>query len=234
MSPSTTSTVGVSHVMGHCTVLEIGDSLGNDLGWGLDREVASTTGVTLVQRDRSSTGLVASWYYDWPRHLAALLAQYHPDLTIVCLGGNDQQGMSVNGSSQPFDSPGWRSAYRGRVRTIDQLATRAGSYVLWVGLPIMDPYGYRQGAVVLNSLYRSVAASVPGVAFVDTWTLFANAAGQYRATAPVNGVSVALRSSDGIHFSVAGENVLATYVVRTVADVYHVRLSPRAPATITG
>src|SRR5438270_8423849 len=43
--------------VGHCTILEIGDSLGNDLGWGLTRHLAAGTGLSLVQLDRSATGL---------------------------------------------------------------------------------------------------------------------------------------------------------------------------------
>ena len=220
--------------VGHCTVLEIGDSLGNDLGWGLARELGSGRGVAFVQADRSSTGLVTTWYYDWPRHLAALLAKVHPDLTIVCLGGNDEQGLTSNGTTYAFATPGWRRAYRSRVRAIDLLATRARSYVLWVGLPIMEPYGYSQGAAILNSIYRSVAGPVAGVSYLSTWRLFADAAGQYRASAPVNHVVTALRSPDGIHFTLAGEDVFATDVARVVADVYHVRLAPNEPAYITG
>ena len=220
--------------VGHCTVLEIGDSLGNDLGWGLARELGRGRGVALVQADRSSTGLVTTWYYDWPRHLAALLARVHPDLTIVCLGGNDEQGLTSNGTTYAFATPGWRHAYQSRVRVIDLLATRARSYVLWVGLPIMEPYGYSQGAAILNSIYRSVAGTVAGVSYLSTWRLFADAAGQYRATAPVNHVVTALRSPDGIHFTLAGEDVFATDVARVVAEVYHVRLALSGPAIITG
>jgi hypothetical protein len=214
-------------------VLEIGDSLGNDLGWGLARELGHERGVTLVQADRSSTGLVATWFYDWPAHLAALLARVHPDLTIVCLGGNDEQGLTSHGASYAFATPQWRTAYRSRVRAIDLLATRARSYVLWVGMPIMAPYGYRQGVAILNSIYRSVAAAVPGVTFVASWTLFADA-GQYRASAPVNHVDAVLRASDGIHFTVVGENVFATYVAGVLAAVYHVPLALSEPARITG
>ena len=71
-------------MVGHCKVLEIGDSLGNDLGWGLSRELASTHALKLVQKDKSASGLVTAWFYNWPHHLKTLLKQYHPDLLIVC------------------------------------------------------------------------------------------------------------------------------------------------------
>jgi hypothetical protein len=55
--------------VGSCTVLEIGDSLGNDLGWGLARELPSGSSLKLVQLDKSSTGLANAGDYDSPTEL---------------------------------------------------------------------------------------------------------------------------------------------------------------------
>ena len=64
--------------IGRCVVLEIGDSLGNDLGWGLAREPVRHAGSRLVQKDMSSTGLVTAWFYNWPRHFKTDLAPVPP------------------------------------------------------------------------------------------------------------------------------------------------------------
>jgi len=220
-------------VIGHCTALEIGDSLGNDLGWGLARELASTHALKLMQEDKSASGLVTTWFYNWHQHLKTLLRQHHPDLVIVCVGGDDEQGMKVNGHVYSFDSPPWRARYSALIRQIDTMTTRAGSYVLWVGLPVMAPNIYNQGVVMLNSLYRSVAATVPGVTYLPSWALFANKRGQFEMAAPVNHVSAVLRSSDGIHLSYVGENVFATFVANEIATIYHVELRPSQPDFIT-
>jgi len=220
-------------VIGHCKVLEIGDSLGNDLGWGLAREIASTHALTLVQKDKSASGLVTSWFYDWHQHLKTLLKQYHPDLVIVCVGGDDEQGMKLNGNVYGFDTPQWRSRYSSLIRQIDTMTTRAGSYVLWVGLPVMKPNIYNEGVVALNSLYRSVANTVPGVTYLPSWSLFANTQGQFEMAAPVNHVRTLLRASDGIHLSYVGENVFATFVANEIATIYHVELHPSQPDNIT-
>jgi len=98
----------------------------------------------------------------------------------------------------------------------------------------MMPTSYRAGAAVLNTLYQSVAATVPGVTYLPTWNVFANAKGQYQNAAPVNRVRTLLREADGIHFSYVGENVFATYVTNEIATIYHVRLVPSQPAFITG
>jgi hypothetical protein len=218
--------------LGHCTVLEIGDSLGNDLGWGLAREVAPSSGLNLVQKDVSASGLVASWFYNWPQHLKAFLAQYHPDLVIVCVGGDDQQGLVIRGRAYGFDTPQWVARYRELVRAIDTTITKANSYVLWVGLPVMQPPIYNRGAAQLNAIYRSVAMTVPGVTYLPSWDEFATAQGQYESSAIVNHESSVLRASDGIHFSYQGENVFATFAADEIASIYHVRVTLTQPALI--
>lgn len=230
---ASTSASASSRPVGHCTVLEIGDSLGNDLGWGLERHLAATSGLNLVQLDKSSTGLANSWFYSWPVHLAAYLKQYHPQLLLVMLGGNDEQGMEINGTAVTFGSPAWKSAYLGFVREIVTEATSAGAYVFWVGMPIMQPPSYNQGMTILNSLYQEGVTSEANATFVPTWSLFSNPAGQFQSQAEVNGVATTLREPDGIHFSFSGEDVIATYVIREMARVYHVALTATSPATIT-
>ena len=234
-TPSTSAPVSQVPIrtIGHCTILEIGDSLGSDLGWGLARELASTHALRLVQEDKSSSGLVAAWFYNWPQHLAILLRQYHPDLVIVCIGGNDEQNIALDRHVYDFGSAQWRAAYSAVIRRLASMSTRAHSYVLWVGLPVMAPVAYGEGIARLNSLYRSVATTVPGVTYLPSWPLFSNGRDQFRNSAPVNNVMSVLRASDGIHFSTVGENVFATFVANEIAAVYHVRLRPSQPAYIT-
>jgi len=219
--------------LGHCTVLEVGDSIGNDLGWALTRELAGTPGLRLVQDDKSSTGLANAWFYNWPVHLKTFLAQSRPELTVVSFGANDEQGMEVNGHAVAFGTAAWKADYLKLVGQIDHMITATGSYVLWVGLPIVAPNGYRQGINYLNSLYRQVAVRTPGVSFLATWDLLANTHGQFENAARVNGVMSVLRASDGIHFSYVGENVYATFVARSIGAIYHVVLTPKSPMVIT-
>lgn len=220
--------------VGDCTVLEIGDSLGNDLGWGLQREVAKGSGLHLVQMDTSASGLVNTTYYDWPAHLADYLHEYHPQLVLVSLGGDDEQGMWVNDSAVQFPTAAWQSAYVDRVRSLVSEATASGAYVLWVGMPVMQPPYFNRGMELLNSIYQKVVISEPNTTFVSTWSLFANPQGVFQSTAVVNGKSASLRESDGIHYSYTGENVLATFVIHEMAQIYHVQIAPLHPAVITG
>jgi len=225
---STTTTAPPVTAIGHCTVLEIGDSLGNDLGWGLARELGHDHALRLVQADKSSSGLLTPWFYDWPQKEKVLLAQYKPQLVIFAFGANDEQNLRVNGQVLAFGSAPWVTAYDDIVTKMASAATKTGAYVLWVGMPIMQPNGYRQGMVLINSVFAQVSTTVPGMTFLPTWELFANSKGQFAQAARVNNIPSLLREPDGIHFSYVGENVFATYVTRSIGDVYHVQITPEA------
>ena len=218
--------------LGHCRILEIGDSLGDDLEYGLRHELQFTPGLKLIQRNKTSTGLSASWFYNWPAHLKSDLRAHHPNLVVIMIGANDEQALDVGGVSRPFGSPKWRSAYIARVRRIDRLVTKAGAYAFWVGLPIAAPKQYSQGLRALNAIYRQVAISTPGVTFQPMWHLLATKGGNYRGGADVNGVQSALRVSDGIHFTSTGELVIGTFIARQLATVYNVKLRLEEPAYI--
>jgi hypothetical protein len=235
--PSTTATtsVGTHHTpfaLGHCRVLEIGDSLGDDLEYGIRHELQYTPGLKLIQRNKVSTGLSASWFYNWPAHLKTDLHKYHPNLVVILFGANDEQALDVNGASQPFGSKKWRSAYVARVRKIDQLVTKAGAYAFWVGLPIAAPKSYSEGLQELNAIYEQVALSTPGVTFQPIWHLLATKGGKYMGGAVVNKVQTGLRVSDGIHFTEKGDLVLGTFISAQLSAVYNVELRPEEPAYI--
>ena len=190
---STTVTVR-SRVVGRCTVLEIGDSIGEDLGLGFEQVLSPSSGLHLVMLDKASTGLANSWYYNWPVHLTADITKYHPQLIIVMLGGNDEQGMLVNGCAVACGSAAWQKAYLSDVRKVITEATSIGVYVLWIGLPIMQPVAYSQGAALLNSLYKLGVTTEADATFVPTWSLFSNPEGFFESAAAVNGVETTLRA----------------------------------------
>jgi hypothetical protein len=225
---TSTTTVPPLSVTGHCTVLEIGDSLGNDLGWGMARQLGHDHAVRLVQADKSSTGLLTPWFYDWPTKEKVLLAQYKPQLVVITFGANDEQNLKVDGHVLAFGSAPWITAYTNIVTKMATAATKSGAYVLWVGMPIMQPNGYRQGMVLINSVFAKVATTVPGMTFLPTWELFANPRGAFEDAARVNNIPSLLREPDGIHLSYVGENVISTYVTRTIGVIYHVQITPEA------
>jgi hypothetical protein len=53
----------VASSAGTCNILVVGDSLGNNLAYGMQRQLDKTTGIDLVVKSKSSTGLSNSWFY---------------------------------------------------------------------------------------------------------------------------------------------------------------------------
>jgi hypothetical protein len=130
-STSTTSTTVLSSLRvspdasGRYTVLEIGDSLGIDLGWGLRAQLARSPKVSLVEGAQGSTGLSNDWYYPWPPHFSQMLRQHHPQVAVIFLGTNDEQAIHVGAAVCLFNSPCWKTAYAHRVRQMLTLAHNA-------------------------------------------------------------------------------------------------------------
>ncbi len=206
-------------------LLKIGDSLGEELGFGLRDVVGSYPYVHVLQEAVGDSGLARPDFYNWPVHLAAELRQFHPAAVVVLLGGDDGQDFVDRGRIVHFGTALWRSVYSSRVAQMMDEATAAGARVLWVGLPIMSSPVLSAEMVQMNTIYAHEAALHAGVTFLATWRLFATAQGAYSAYLPdASGQTVLMRNPDGVHFSGAGDDRLATAVVRAMDRSWHIRI----------
>jgi uncharacterized protein len=207
------------------TILEIGDSLGEDLGIGMDAVLGSDPRVRVLQEAVGDTGLARPDYYDWPLHLEEELQQYHPGAVVVMLGGNDGQSFDQDGSYVGFGTPEWHTIYSERVAQIMDEATRAGAHVFWVGMPIMADPGFSATMATLNSVYQQQAADHAGVTWFPSWPVFTDAAGGYVAELPdASGQEVLLRDPDGVHLAYGGCVRLADAIVGPMEAAWDVRL----------
>jgi uncharacterized protein len=200
------------------TALEIGDSLGEDLGFGLDDVLRHVDGARLVQAAKGNSGLVQPQYYDWPKHLEQLLDEYSPDVVVVFLGANDVQDFYANGILQQFGTPSWEDEYARRVATMMQEATAAGAKVLWVGMPIMKSAAFSSSMTKLNAIYQAQAALHPGVSYFASWDLFTGAAGDYVSSTQVGEKTVTLRTPDGVHITFGNGGGGADLLAQAVVD----------------
>ncbi len=127
------------------TLLSIGDSIGEDLGYGLGDVFSTDSAVRVVQEGVEDTGLSRADYYNWPATLEVELQRYHPKIVVVMMGANDAQAFYDGNNTwlsfgRPSSDPSWWRAYTARVALIMDEATDAGAHVMWVGLP---PDGFR-------------------------------------------------------------------------------------------
>ncbi|HUB69275.1 MAG TPA: DUF459 domain-containing protein [Acidimicrobiales bacterium] len=194
-------------------VLEVGDSLGVDLGWGLATALEGT-GHAFVGAAVGDTGLAEPEYYNWPAHLASDLSSYRPGLVVVFLGANDVENLYSGGRFDPFGTKPWAAAYGQRVSDVLQEVRRAGARTLWVGMPPMGNPSFSGAMGVLNAVYQArVALEQPGATYFSSWDVLGNQ-GVYEAGPPgFAGNGVVWRAPDGVHITQAGADVLAGALV---------------------
>jgi hypothetical protein len=209
------------------TILDVGDSLGEDLGLGLGYTLGSNPLVRVVQAARGDTGLARPDFYNWPAHLAALLNEYHPEVVTILIGGNDSQSFDADNQVVVFGTSLWRTIYTQRVDLMMIEAKKAGAKLLWVGLPIMQDPGFAASMQTLNGIYTAQAAlHHPDVEYLSTWALFSNAQGQYSAyLTNSSGQNVLARDPDGIHIATPGGcDIVAVAAIKQIEKLWHVKL----------
>jgi len=221
----------VATVSAPLRVLEIGDSLGIDLGEQLQPQLDATGRVTTTVASVGDTGLANTSFYDWPAHLAALLTSDRPQVVVVFLGANDDQGLDIDGTAaEPGSSP-WAAGYAQRVDEVLAEATGAGARVVWVGMPPMQDPDLNAAMALEDGIYQRQTENFPGTLYVSSAPVLGTASGLYRTTGvDAAGSAVALRTPDGVHLTPDGASVLAGVVIAAIDGRWHLFLDePPAP-----
>jgi hypothetical protein len=208
------------------TIMDIGDSIGEDLGYGVAEQIGSDPRIHMLQNSVGDTGISNAAYFDWPVTLEHEVTQSRPQIVIAMFGANDWQSFLVNGVPVQPGTHAWIVAYTARVAAMMSEATAAGAHVMWVGLPIMSTPSFSAHMKVLNLIYAHEAHLYPGVAFAPTWKLFSTASGQYAEYLPDrSGNLIEVRDPDGIHIDPpGGTDLIGAYVVHRIEAVWHITL----------
>jgi hypothetical protein len=208
-------------------VAVIGDSLAVGLGYGAEH-VFRPALVRVTRQGRISTGLARPDYFDWPGAMESIVQSFQPDLVIVMLGENDNQGLRTTGGHEqtPIGTTGWPTAYEQRVEDFMRIAASGGARVVWVGLPTVQDRSRWDFIRRENAIYQNAASVVPNVAYVDTWDLFAAADGGYTPFYRGTGSVEVVRAPDGLHFTSTGYALLARAAAKAAEQAFD--LSPSA------
>ena len=201
-------------------VLLIGDSMMKSLAPHIQRELLSRHHIKSMNHGKPSSGLRYPAYYNWPENLGTLLDE-NPDvrLIVVMLGANDPQNTPNPAAPKEnlhFGTPEWETYYRGEIRKI--LATAAAHNVktLWIGPPLMKSPKYSNKISYLDSLIADEVGKAEQH-YQNTNRLFAKSDGSYTAYLPdESGKPVAVRKSDGIHFTTQGEKILSRHILARI------------------
>ena len=202
-------------------VAVIGDSLSQGLGPAIESWMNPSV-VRVLSLGRQSTGLSREDYFNWQAGMREIVDRFRPDLVFVLLGTNDSQAqISPNGSAIPVGTWEWVHGYKDRAEQLVREATRAGTRVVWVGLPVVKErqrWGFYRA---VNEIYRGTASSDPESTYVDTWNAFAGKDGGYSAfIRNDHGQLVEIRAGDGVHFTPAGYGMLGKLALRAADEAF--------------
>lgn len=202
-------------------VAVIGDSLSQGLGPAIERWMNPSV-VRVLPLGRQSTGLSREDYFNWEAGMRQIVEEFRPDLVFVLLGSNDAQAqISRDGAAIPVGSVQWLEGYRERAANLLGEATRAGTHVVWVGIPIVKERQRWDFYRRVNDVYRDTASADPLGTFVDAWTPFEGRDGGYTAFVRNDrGDLVEVRASDGVHFTQTGYSFLARMAIRAADQAF--------------
>lgn len=199
----------------------IGDSLSQGLGPSIERWMNPSV-ARVLSLGRQSTGLSREDYFNWQAGMRQIVEQFRPDLVFVMLGSNDAQAqISPSGSAIPVGTWEWVHGYRERAEQLVREATRAGTRVVWVGIPIVRERQRWDFYRNVNEIYRETVSSDPNSTYVDTWNAFEGRDGGYSAyIRNDHGQLVEVRAGDGVHFTPAGYGMMGKLALRVADEAF--------------
>lgn len=190
-----------------------GDSHVGVVGRSLGELLGSTGVVALTNDYRISSGLLGG-PRDWVEYAPGALAAADPEVAIFMIGTND----AVVWSS---DDAGY---YRERATTMMDLLSNGGQrLVLWVGTPTLGMGDANDDAAEINTIVRSLADERPEVIYVDAFDLFDDGAGGFTPDLQsLDGEIRRMRVGDGVHFTEAGAQLLASVLYAALDEVWSI------------
>jgi hypothetical protein len=205
-----------------------GDSLVIVPGFAIQRAVADNRAVVPVGEleGQVASGLTRPDVFNWFDEIRSKLRELKPSAIVLAFGANDTNdymtGLPEGVSVGSFGSEAWLREYRRRVAGVFDLARRAGTHVVWIGLPVTDDPSRSERFGIVNAVAAAEARKRPDTAsFIDTYLLLAGPDGGYAEYLTTSGGGqVKVRSPDGIHFEPAGGDIVAEKVLEALGRSY--------------
>jgi hypothetical protein len=203
-------------------LLVAGDSLVGFLGPELIDEVSRLTPARGFVDSHNGTGLTRPDFVDWSIVARQEMRSDNPDATVVMIGGNDFQNMTLpNGRFFLAGTPAWTREYERRATICMQIWARQGNRrIYWLSVPPARDAGWAHDDTQINLALRRAAARVPGAEFVDMLGPVTDH-GRYADFVKVNGQETLIREPDGVHLNVAGSALVAHEIRAVLAEQWH-------------
>ena len=240
------------------TVVVIGDSLADWLGYGLEQVFAETPEIGIIRKIKPDFGLARDDARqdapEWLQTVKDLLATEKPSAIVVMLGVNDRIPLrdrdpaakagaatpdsdhpaAIEGQRRPpsanseFHTDKWAELYSQRIDDMIAALKTKGVPIVWVGLPAIRGTKSTSDMSYLDELYRARAEKA-GITYVDVWDGFVDEQGRYTQQGPdFEGQIRRLRTYDGVNFTKFGAEKLGHYVEKDLRPLLSSHVLPVA------
>ncbi|MBI0165203.1 SGNH/GDSL hydrolase family protein [Snodgrassella sp. M0351] len=190
-----------------------GDSLMQGVAPHVQKWLSEVYGIKSINLSKQSTGLTYPGFFNWPQTIANTLENNpHIKILVMFLGPNDPWDIPDphNGSRfVSFASPQWESIYRSHIKTIMDSARQHQVTVLWLTPPDMRKQKLNEQMIYLRQITADEVSKNHGYV-VDTRAMLGSNGDQfYDTVTQADGKKIKTRSSDGIHFTLSGQKIIA-------------------------
>ena len=221
---------------GKIKVAFVGDSSADGLWGGFTRVVTRDSclnaSIEALRLGKNGTGLTRPDKFDWVAEVARIAEKDKPALYVMSLGLNDRQSVVVGGNVTALESPEYASRYGEHVAGMIKGATASDAGVIWVSLAAMREAPAEADAIAKNKLFAAaVETAGPGARYVDRRKFALVGGGTFSSYGPdKSGSMIQLRAADGVHFTPAGEDLVAAELLPQILGNLRERNIPGASA----
>ncbi|HLN40543.1 MAG TPA: DUF459 domain-containing protein [Xanthobacteraceae bacterium] len=203
-----------------------GDSIVDNYWSGIERIVDANAclknTVELGRFARNGTGLTRGDRVYWPREIKRIDDVFKPTLSVVSIGLNDRQFIvDGNGARTAWGAPDWTDKYRHELDEFLKAAVASKAVVLMVGMPAMREAIDNTDIDGKNAMFADAIAALgdPNLRYIEPWRLHAAGTETFASYGPdKSGRLVQIRTPDGQHFTVAGEDLAAGYLFPKIVE----------------
>jgi uncharacterized protein len=203
-----------------------GDSIVDNYWSGIERIVDGNSclknTIELGRFARNGTGLTRGDRVYWPREIRRIDDVFKPTLSVVSIGLNDRQFIvDGTGARTAWGAPDWTDKYRHELDEFLKAAVATKAVVLMVGMPAMREAIDNTDIDGKNAMFAAAITALgdPNLHYVEPWRLHADGAETFASYGPdKSGRLVQIRTPDGQHFTVAGEDLAAGYLFPKIVE----------------
>jgi hypothetical protein len=203
-----------------------GDSIVDNYWAGIGRIIDGNAclkdTVELGRFAKNGTGLSRGDRLYWPREIKRIDAAFRPTLSVVSIGLNDQQFIvDGSGGRTAWGAPDWNDKYRHELDEFLKAAVESRAIVLLIGMPAMRDAKENIAINERNAMFAEAVGELgdPNLHYVAPWRLHAEGSETFASYGPdKSGRLVQIRTTDGEHFTTAGEDLAAGYLFPKIVE----------------